>query len=158
MNSEMQTVLDKAVNDGKSRLIAGYINTGRQASGKFVRDLEGEYKERVGGFTITYKGSKHAYWMDKGRQRNKNQDPEAIKKWVGWYGSSVLSEWVRNKNISANPYAVAYKIAREGYSAKPFISEAISIDWVTEITKDVAGVFLARAANDIRQFLKQDKK
>jgi hypothetical protein len=158
MTAEMQTVLNNAVNDGKARLIDGYINTGRRASGQFERELEGEYKERVGGFTITYKGSKHAYWMDKGRKPNKNQDDEAIRKWVGWYGSSVLTDWVRNKNISANPYAVAYKVAREGYAAKPFISDAISIDWVTEITKDVAGVFLARVSNDIKQFLKQDKK
>jgi hypothetical protein len=155
MTDEQKIFLDKVVQEGKKRLIAGYDRTGRRASGEFEKELSGEATERIGGFTITFKSAPHAYWMDKGRKPNKNQDPEAIRKWVGWYGSTVMRDWVNRKGVNANPYAVAHKVATKGYEAKPFIDEAINKDWAGEQLQGFAGLYLSIVKNDVVKLFKK---
>jgi hypothetical protein len=52
--------------------------------------------------------------MQGGRKPNENQDPKALKAWVGWAGSTFLKAWVKDKGLSISPFAVAWKIAKEG--------------------------------------------
>ena len=51
-----------------------------------------------------------------GRRPNTKQDPESLRKWVGWAGSTFLADWVQDKGLpSGIAYAVAWKIAKEGW-------------------------------------------
>jgi len=52
--------------------------------------------------------------MVNGRGKNSSQDKEAVRKWVGWAGSTFLKKWVADKGLDISPFAVAYKIARQG--------------------------------------------
>ena len=52
--------------------------------------------------------------MTQGRVKNSKQTPEQLRAFVGWAGSTFLADWVKNKGLSISPYAVAWKIARDG--------------------------------------------
>ena len=90
--------------------IANYERRGQKASGGFANGLIIE--SRSDGSRMF--APSYAYQMVNGRRPNSNQDKEAMRKWVGWMGSTILAKWVAEKGLSINPYAVAWKIARQG--------------------------------------------
>lgn len=87
----------------------------RKASGKWQSMLD----VRVDGLKAVIMGADYTEFLVEGRPPNKNQDPQAIANWARWYGQNVFAQWVQAKGISASPYAVAYKVAREGYDGDP---------------------------------------
>ena len=86
-----------------------------------------------------------------GRRPNFNQDPKAIKRFVGFAGSTFLKDWVKNKGLSINPYAVAYKIARKGI-AEPtppngLVTEVVNDEAIKELGKRLAKDIIVRFSN-----------
>lgn len=88
-----------------------FMALGMNASGEWVQNLEAR-KDEIWG-------RDYSEYLALGRTPNKDQSPEAVRRWVGWAGSTFLDKWVKDKGLSLNPYAVAYKIAREGTSYYP---------------------------------------
>lgn len=85
-----------------------------KASGAFGESLEQSVTLDNNVLRIIIKAANHTQYMQFGREPNKNSSPEQIRKFVGWAGSTILREWVKNKRLSISPYAVAYKIATKG--------------------------------------------
>jgi len=98
-----QEVLEKFI-------IPSYEAKGHNASG----ELKNSFRVRSEPGKVIFSGFDYAQYLIIGRRPNKDQSPEAINNWVRWYGANVFSSWVSSKGLSLNPFAVAYKIAREG--------------------------------------------
>ena len=94
--------------------IKNYERLGLRASGEWERSLSNETTETESNIKIEFFGANYTYQLENGRLPNKNQDPQALKFWVGWAGSTFLKQWVADKGLSISPFAVAWKIAREG--------------------------------------------
>ena len=106
----IQFILSEWAERTKQELIDKYKSMGLKASGAFEDGLTTETDENSTKiWTVP-----HTWYMVNGRNQNIKQDKESIKKWVGWAGSTFLKKWVEDKGLDISPFAVAYKIAREG--------------------------------------------
>ena len=110
----------------KTDLIQNYDATGRRASGNYAESLEYFINYSLNHLNIKMVGAKQAMFMENGRQPNQNQDEESIRRFVNWAGSTFLKKWVQDKGLSISPYAVAYKIARQGYKGNQVVSSVIT--------------------------------
>jgi hypothetical protein len=106
----IQYILNEWSEQTKEELIDKYKSMGLKASGAFEEGLTTETDEN----STKIWAVPHTWYMVNGRNRNSSQDKEKIKKWVGWAGSTFLKKWVEDKGLDISPFAVAYKIAREG--------------------------------------------
>lgn len=86
-----------------------------KASGKFAEELQVNVKQQGSKIKGEITGARHTEQIIKGRRPNRKQDSDSLRSFVGWAGSTFLRQWVKDKGLSINPYAVAYKIAREGF-------------------------------------------
>ena len=106
----IQFILNEWAERTKQELIDKYKSMGLKASGAFEDGLSTETDENSTKiWTVP-----HTWYMVNGRGKNSSQDKEAVRKWVGWAGSTFLKKWVEDKGLDISPFAVAYKIAREG--------------------------------------------
>ena len=106
----IQFILNEWAERTKQELIDNYKSMGLKASGAFEDGLSTETDESSAKiWTVP-----HTWFMVEGRGRNSSQDKDNVKKWVGWAGSTFLKKWVEDKGLDISPFAVAYKIAREG--------------------------------------------
>ena len=99
------------VNDAEKALVNEYVSGGRKASGNWSKELTDEVKVSQTNINVKILGAKYTGAMVNGRKPNTKQSKESIKAFVGWAGSTFLSDWVKQKGINANPYAIAYSIA-----------------------------------------------
>ena len=95
-------------------LRSNYERKGLKASGKFGESLEQSVTETESNLNIQILGAAQIGMMTFGRGANSKQNPEQLRKFVGWAGSTIFTEWVKNKGLDISPFAVAWKIAREG--------------------------------------------
>lgn len=91
-------------------IIPSYEAKGHNASG----ELKNSFRVRSEPGKVIFSGFDYAQYLIIGRRPNKDQSPEAINNWARWYGANVFGPWVSSKGLGLNPFAVAYKIAREG--------------------------------------------
>ena len=103
----MSEILRTWLEEQKTGIIANYNAKGRKASGRFEQETYVQMDTNKGAIMAP----RYAGVMLFGRRANTNQDPKAIRSWFGWAGSTFLEEWVQNKGLSINPYAVAYNIS-----------------------------------------------
>lgn len=106
----IETILNEWSENRKKELIDKYKSMGLKASGKFEKGLNTE--THISGTKIWT--VPHTWYMVNGRNPNVKQDDVSLKKWVRWAGSTFLKKWVDDKGITASPFTVAWKIAREG--------------------------------------------
>jgi hypothetical protein len=128
--SDASLIMTAYLNQTRSDLVKSYIDKGLKASGKFEKGLM-VHVEDTGSVLKGYIESEgHAWFMEHGRAPNKEQTATQAKA-LG----HILEQWVRDKGISVNPYAAAWKIVREGirvpgtHNPGGVISEVITDDW-----------------------------
>ena len=92
-----------------------YQRMGIKSSGNWGGELEHRIEETDTKINVKFLAPKYTEQLIKGRKPNKKQDKQSLKAFVGWAGSTFLKDWVNNKGLSINPFAVAWKIAREGW-------------------------------------------
>ena len=138
----IQLILSEWAERTKQELIDKYKSMGLKASGAFEDGLSTETDENSTKiWTVP-----HTWYMVNGRNQNIKQDKESIKKWVGWAGSTFLKKWVEDKGLDISPFAVAYKIAREGirvpnqYNDGTLISSVINDNSIERLLSEI-GVF-----------------
>lgn len=96
-------------------LIPKFMSLGMNASGNWLQSLSVETAPNQGYIL----GADYTEYLTLGRTPNLDQSPEAINGFARWAGSTFLKKWVADKGLNLNPYAVAYKIAREGTEYYP---------------------------------------
>lgn len=145
--------LDRWMQDSKTILLQNYEAKGLRASGKFAESIQIE--SRDDGSRML--GAGHTFQMVNGRNPNANQDKNAIRRWVGWAGSTIIAQWVQDKGLSLNPYAVAWKIAREGTTVpNPRNDGRLLLDTFTdkrfdELNKGVLDIFSTEIVSTIQK-------
>lgn len=154
LESKITEVLEK----GKNDLIKSYSSKGLRASGKFERSLETFFNENNNGFSFGILGANYADIMQNGRLPNRNKD--SIRKFVGWAGSTFLKDWVKDKGLTVSPFAVAWKIAREGikvpnrFNPGGVISDVINDSFVEEFKQIIKFYQIESVKSDVRNILK----
>lgn len=141
-------------------LILNYDRLGLRSSGNWAESLE-QFTDLSGNYLkIGIKGSDYTYYLENGRGPNTNSDPEALRVWVGWAGSTFLKDWAESKGIDASPYAVAWKIAREGWrvpnqhNTGGLVSDVVTkgkmIDLARDITEGIIKEFKSGVIKTLR--------
>lgn len=125
--SEIERIIGQVI---QLFLIPKFNELGMNASGEWIANVRAE------GNAIW--GRDYTQYLVEGRPPNNNQEPEALKAWVGWAGSTFLKDWVRDKGLNINPYAVAYKIAREGNDYYPNGTDLLEVLNSKEVTDYIA--------------------
>jgi len=137
-----------------------YNKLGLKASGKWANDLESQNKISTTNINIKILGSNYTYYLENGRLPNKNQDKTALQKWVGWAGSTFLKDWITQKGINANPFAVAWKIARKGIKVPNanntggLVSDVITKQRIQILLDDLKAFYVSDLKSDIIKQLK----
>ena len=139
----IQFILNEWAERTKQELIDKYKSMGLKASGSFEDGLSTETNESSTKiWTVP-----HTWYMVNGRGKNSSQDKEAVRKWVGWAGSTFLKKWVDDKGLSISSFAVAYKIARQGirvpnqYNDGTLISSVINDNSIERLLSDM-GIYV----------------
>ena len=134
----MSEILKEWLEEQKTGIISNYNAKGRKASGRFERETYVQMDTNKGAIMAP----SYAGVMLFGRRPNFNQEPKAIRSWVGWAGSTILKEWVQNKGLSINPYAVAYNIAKYGVKEPTppngLVTEVVDDEAIKELGKRLA--------------------
>lgn len=123
-----------------------FMQLGMNASGEWVRNLEAKNDEIW--------GRDYSEYLAKGRPPNFDQDPESITKFARWAGATFIKKWVEDKGLSLNPYAVAYKIAREGTDYYPQGTDLIDVlasdEVISYINRRLSEVLVPKITNIIK--------
>jgi hypothetical protein len=138
----------------KKDLIEKYDIQGFRASGKYEKELQSVVTETK---SILY-GAKHSYWMENGRNPNKDQSKEAINHFVRWFGHYRMKQWLEYKGITGNPYTLARKIATKGYSVSKrptVISGVLNEDRIKKLTDMITVYFVGEIKSNVLKNLKK---
>lgn len=154
-----QEVINGWLDETQKGLIDNYYRLKLKASGNWPNQLEQFQKETGKGYEIGIKGEKYTGAIEFGRLPNKNQSTEAIKKWVGWAGSTFIKKWGKDKGIDINPFAVAYKIAKQGwrvpnrYNAGGLVDDVVK-EQIPKLQKDLTFAKVNEIKTDLINTLK----
>lgn len=137
----MKQFIEKWAENTKQSFIDYYQSSGIKASGNWANELD--YQIEISDFNIKVRflGASYTEQLVNGRRPNQKSSKEDLKAWVGWAGSTFLKEWVNQKGIPANPFAVAWKIAREGwkipnaYNKGDLVSNVLTLDKAKELAQ-----------------------
>ena len=159
--SQQDEIIRVWLGETRGDLIDNYLTLGLRASGKWSESLE-SFQSKIGNsHNLGMIGQDYTEYLELGRLPNKNQGEEALRAWVGWAGSTFLKQWVKDKGLPHNPFAVAWKIARSGwnvpnrFNAGGLVSDIITDEWVGVLSKRLANVEITNLKSDI---LKEFKK
>jgi len=111
----VESIVNKWLSDVQVDLVKNYNRLGLKASGNWPNQLEPTTEIGTSNIKAGMLGAPYTGAIENGRSANFNQSEEAITKWVGWAGNTFIKQWVQDKGIDISPFAVAYKIAREGW-------------------------------------------
>ena len=141
----------------KVDLLESYEKTNRKASGNWGDKLNSFVETTDKGYRFGMKGEYYTYWMQNGRNQNKDQSPEGLLRFARWAGSNFIKKWLDDKGLTANPFAVAYSIAKKGYEPKPLL-DFINADYFAQIAKEIGNVTINEFTSDfIKMFKKQSQ-
>ena len=153
----IQQILNDWSERTKQELIDKYRSMGLKASGAFENGLTVETSEmKTAIWTVP-----HTWFMVNGRNKNQSNDKETIKKWVGWAGSTFLKKWVADKGLDISPFAVAYKIARQGIRVPNekndgrLISEVITAQSISGLLEKMGAYIITDIKTDIQKTWQQ---
>jgi hypothetical protein len=153
----IEEIVSNWLNKIQKDLVLNYDRLGLRASGEWEESLE-QFKELSGGvLKFGILGADYTVQLEQGRRPNKNQSEDALKAWVGWAGSTFLKEWVEVKNIDASPYAIAWKIAREGWqvpnpnNAGGLVSDVVNRENLLELNREITLSIIEDFKNGFRK-------
>lgn len=149
------------VNDVEKALVSEYISSGRKTSGNWAKQLTDEITVTETNINVKILGAQYTGAMVNGRKPNTKQSKESIKAFVGWAGSTFLSDWVKQKGINANPYAIAYSIARDGvkvpnrYNDGKLLDNVFTEQRINDLIKLVGRFFSVQSSSEVINSLKK---
>lgn len=153
-------IIDKWLSEVQSDLINNYNTLGLRASGLWERSLE-KFNNATGeGFKIGIKGQDYTAQLENGRRPNRNQSPEALKAWVGWAGSTIIADWINDKGLDLNPFAVSWKIALEGWkvpnpnNAGGLVSDVVTTERISDLNRQLVLFRIGEFKSEIIKELK----
>jgi hypothetical protein len=152
-------ILESWTKDTERELVNNYYLKNIKASGRF----ESSITDVVTEDRTTISGAMYIGASINGRKRNINQSPEAIRKWVGWAGSTFLAEWCENKGVPvAAAFAIAYKIAMQGWTIPnshgndgKLLTDTMNAEHVSLLQKELSRFYQLEIKSDIQNIWQQ---
>ena len=150
-----QSIINIWLADRKKELIQNYDALGLRASGNWAEKLEVIPATGTTDIKAGILGADYTQQIENGRRPNQNSSEETIKKWVGWAGNTFIKDWVNSKGLDISPFAVAYKIAREGwqvpnkFNAGGLVSNVITDQKLNELNRDLSIFYTAEIKSEI---------
>ena len=141
------------------RIKAQYNALGLPASRRFEKELEPTAEDSPFRKHIVVYGSAYSGAMISGRAKNTNQSPEAIKAFVGWAGNTWAKQWVEDKGLTISPFAVAYKIARQGvtvpnpHNSGALLDTALPQELINEYVNSLVMAKVSELRSDVANVL-----
>ena len=154
--------IEQWLGEVKGDLISQYNNMGLRASGQWEQGLETIVTQTDDKYNATILGEAYTGVLVSGRKPNTDQDPESLRRWVGWAGSTFLKEWAQRKGVQASPFAVAWKIAREGvkvpnaHNAGGFVTAVITDARIRDLLYGISGYMISQVRSDVIKTIKQN--
>lgn len=148
----------KWLDETKADLISNYDRLGLRASGNWANDLETGFIQNKTGYKIFIKGSQYTGVLEYGRKPNSNQ--ENLRSFVGWAGNTWLKDWVQKKGLNISPFAIAYKIGREGiqvpnkFNKGGLVNDVLTKERIDKLVNELGMVYIESIKSDL---LKQYK-
>jgi hypothetical protein len=149
----VRDVLERWMAERRVDLIDNYDSKGLRASGAFADGI----KIKTTEYQSTMTAPPHVGVMVTGRKPNKNQMPAALRAWVGWAGSTFLNDWVQDKGLDLNAYAVAWKIAREGISVPNahndgrLLDDTFTAERMEELNRQLGKMYTTTITSEIKK-------
>jgi len=149
----MKTLIDivnDEMNATKELIAKSYRDKGLKASGKFERSLEVVTQQNGDMIKSRMLGAYHTYFMQSGRQPNKEKTLQQARG-LG----KILEQWVKDKGISVNPYAAAWKIVREGikvpgpHNPGGVVSDVVNETWLSRIESKLREQIIENIQSDV---------
>jgi len=149
----MKTLIDVVtdeMNSTKELIAKSYNDKGLKASGEFERSLEVVIEQKSDMIKARILGAYHSYFMENGRRSNREQTAQQARG-LG----KILEQWVKDKGISVNPYAAAWKIVREGikvpnqHNPGGVISDVANESWLEQIDRKIRENIIIQIQSDI---------
>lgn len=146
-------------NNIAARILEQYNALGLPASRRFEKELEVKAEDSPFRKHIIVYGSAYTGALISGRQKNSDQSQAAIKAFVGWAGNTWAKQWVEDKGLTINPFAVAYKIATKGitvpntHNSGALLDTALPEDILTEYINDMVGLRISEMRSDVANVL-----
>lgn len=144
--------------DGRKRaLVNNYRRLGFKASGQWEKDLESQTKFEFSKINIRFLGSAYTQQLTEGRGPNRDQSPEGLRAFVGWAGNTWLKDWVNRRGINASPFAIAWKIGREGIEVPnqnnpgTLVSDVLNINEVNKLVLGLGDAVIIGLKTDIKK-------
>jgi hypothetical protein len=142
--------IQKWLDDIRKSLIINYEKSGRKASGLWGESLKTFINAKPESIEFGVDGTDYSYQLVNGRRPNRDQSKEGLRAFVGWAGSTWAKDWVKAKSFNINPYAVAYKIAREGYKGNPsLVDDVINDNSIDQLLNEIGAVLVKEAKVEI---------
>lgn len=146
-----EEILIKWLDKTKDDLIKNYDRLGLRASGNWAKQLETYIEKKGFSFIIGILGEQYTGAIEYGRRPNLKQDNESIRRFVGWAGSTFIEQWVKDKGLDLNPYAVAYKIANHGWKVpNPYNKGGLLSDVLDKNVEDLKKQLYNAQIEDIK--------
>lgn len=149
----VRDILDKWMTERKSVLLSNYESKGLKASGGFGQGVRIEPRQDASSMFAPIQ----VLMMTEGRKPNTNQDPKALKKFVGWAGSTFLKKWVQDRGLQVSPYAVAWSIARNGvkvpnaHNDGRLLTDTFTQESKDELFKSITRSYVLELKSDIHK-------
>ena len=148
----VESYLQETIRD----LTQSYMEKGLKASGRYGRGLT--YKvEDTGSKILAYIESEgHGWFMEVGRGPNKRQTASQAK-----YLGKILEQWVKDKGISVNPYAAAWKIVRSGiqvpnrFNPGDVIEDVVTNEWFDELIGRLSNSFIYAITTEVERLFRK---
>ena len=156
----MSKVLDdinKELDKLQEDLVKNYDKLGLRASGKWANELESFSNESGKGYHFGILGARYTGAIEGGRKPNRNQ--KDIRAFVGWAGSTFLKQWVKDKGLTISPFAVAWKIAREGvrvpnqYNKGGVLSDVLNAKTIEPFMEIIKFAHIEELRSDVKNIL-----
>lgn len=153
----IQSILDGWMQERRIELIANYERRGQKASGKFGNNITINTTDKAGSMSAP----SHVWFMVNGRSPNRDQSPEALRRFAGWAGATFIGDWVKAKGISASPYAIAYSIARNGITVPnknndgKLLTETFTETKIQELLSRLTANYTATITSEIQKIWHQ---
>lgn len=153
----IKDILTRWTIESEKRLIENYKSKGLRAAGEFEEKVRHEITDN----RSTIFGPPHTPMMVTGRKPNTKQDNESLRKWVGWAGSTFLKDWVADKGLSINSYAVAWNIARDGvkipnaHNDGRLLKDTFTPENISSLTKEIGRFYAVEISSTIQKAWQQ---
>lgn len=137
-------------------LIKSYQEKGLKASGRYAKGLTYEVADDGKTIKAFMLSEHHVWYMEQGRKPNKQQTAKQARS-LG----HILEQWVKDKGISVNPYAAAWKIVREGiqvpnrYNPGDVVEDVVTNEWFDGLVKELSDHFIFVVTTEVERLFRK---